>query len=75
VVEVGDRARPRHECPQQVVNSARVGQPARRDDVAMLDAQIEVRARGDPKSLLLHGLPRSATDATNDGIPIDPGQE
>jgi hypothetical protein len=64
-----------HVGPQQVVDAARVGQSAGRDDAAVLYAQIDARTCPHLEPLLLDGFQRPATDTANDGLPVDARQE
>ena len=75
LVEIRHHARAGHVAAKQVVDGARVGQPAGCDDLALLETQLDRRARGGLEAFLLDGLQRPAAHAADDGLPIDAGHE
>ena len=75
LVEVGHRARARHVAAQQVVDRARVGEPARSDDLAVDQAHLDLGAGVDREAFLLDGFERAAADAADDGGPVDTRHE
>ena len=65
----------RHKAAQQVLDAAGIDQAARHDDAAVLDAQFQRVAVGDPGALLLDGFQVAPAQAADHGIPVDAEQE